>query len=241
MERVILPWGGERLDIIQPGERDRLLDAAERDPEQNLPYWAELWPSGVALAGLVRREAALLRGARVLEIGCGLGVTAIAALQAGAELLVSDYASEALALCALNCLEQTGQEPMSLQGNWRDPDSAMARATVLGFPLVLAADVLYEARDVEPLLTLVARIVAPGGALWLAEPGRAPAARFLDALRARGWTGLSERCAGPWPDPEDNRKGVVVEVHRLRRPELTPPRNRQARPHRRRPSDSAPA
>jgi len=215
-ERVILPWVGERLDIIRPSELDRLLDAAERDPEQNLPYWAELWPSGIALAGLVVREADLLRGMRILEIGCGLGITAIAALLAGANLLVSDYAPEALALCALNCLDQTGRAPEAIQANWREPDSAIARSGA--FPLVLAADVLYEARDIEPLHELTTHVVAPGGALWLAEPGRAPAARFIDALKERGWTGPSERCAGPWPDPEDNCKGVVVEIHRLRRP-----------------------
>jgi hypothetical protein len=83
--------------------------------------------------------------------------------------------------------------------------------------VVLAADVLYERRDVDPLLALVERVVAPGGELWLAEPGRPPAARFLKSVGARGWIEESEQCAGPWPDPEDNRKGIVVTIHRLRR------------------------
>ena len=61
---------------------------------------------------------------------------------------------------------------------------------------MLAADVLYERRDVEPLLALVERVVAPGGELWLAEPGRPPAARFLESIRARGWIEESEQCSG---------------------------------------------
>jgi hypothetical protein len=28
---------------------------------------------------------------------------------------------------------------------------------------------------------------------------------------------VSEQCSGPWPDPEDNRKGIVVTIHRLQR------------------------
>src|SRR3712207_7394386 len=33
--------------ITLPEAVDPLLDAAEDDPEQNLPYWATIWPSGV--------------------------------------------------------------------------------------------------------------------------------------------------------------------------------------------------
>jgi hypothetical protein len=102
--------------------------------------------------------------------------------------------------------------------NWRAPDPEFIAAAGDGFPVVLAADVLYEARDVEPLLALIERIVAPNGELWLAEPGRPPAERFLDVIRGRGWNGASDRFSGPWPDPEDNRKGVIIFVHRLRRP-----------------------
>jgi predicted nicotinamide N-methyase len=217
VDRVDLPGTDVRLAITRPVDVDRLLDAAAGDPEQNLPYWAELWPSGIALAAAIAREPGALHGKRVLELGCGLGVTAIAALRAGADLLVTDYASEALALCALNALDQAGAVLAQLQINWRDPSPALLVAAGKGFPLVLAADVLYESRDVEPLLSLVERLVAPRGELWLAEPGRVPAARFLEAMREQGWEGPREQCAGPWPDPEDNRKGIIVGIHRLRR------------------------
>ena len=39
--------------ISRPVDYDRLIDDAAADPEQNLPYWAELWPSGVALAAKI--------------------------------------------------------------------------------------------------------------------------------------------------------------------------------------------
>ena len=107
--------------ISRPVDYDRLIDDAAADPEQNLPYWAELWPSGVALAAKIARDPAIVRGRRVLELGCGLGVTAIAALRAGADLLVTDYSPEALALCSLNALDQAGAQPKTLRVNWRDP------------------------------------------------------------------------------------------------------------------------
>ena len=49
--------------------------------------------------------------------------------------------------------------------------------------LVLASDVLYEARNVAPLLALLPRLTAAAGEVWLADPGRAAAAGFLDGGR----------------------------------------------------------
>jgi predicted nicotinamide N-methyase len=219
MDTMMLPRTGVTLCIARPEQFDHLLDHVENDPEQNLPYWAELWPSGVALAAAILREPQRLANRRVLELGCGLGVTAIAALRAGADLLVTDYAPEALALCALNTIDQAGAEPPTLRINWRQPNAALfsAAGTGTGFSIVLAADVLYEARDVDPLLALVDRLVAANGALWLAEPGRKPAKAFLGAMREHGWQIRSRRYEGPWPDPEDNRKGIVVSVHKMTR------------------------
>jgi predicted nicotinamide N-methyase len=213
---VDLPGTTEALTISRPVDYDRLIDDAAADPEQNLPYWAELWPSGVALAARIARDPMIVQGRRVLELGCGLGVTAIAALRAGADLLVTDYSPEALALCSFNALEQTGTQPRTLRVNWRDPGPRL-HDSGNGFPVVLAADILYEGRDVDPLLALIDEAVAPDGEFWLAEPGRPPAARFLESICARGWIDESEQCSGPWPDPEDNRKGIVVTIHRLRR------------------------
>jgi predicted nicotinamide N-methyase len=213
---VRLPRSGELYAITQPDDLDRLLDAAADDPEQNLPYWSEIWPSGIALADEIVADPSVLRGKRALEIGCGLGVTAIAAIRAGAELSVTDYAPAALELCRRNCRVNAGREPVSAVAfNWRRPHNAFHMLVDAGFPVVLAADVLYESRDVEPLLELVDWVVAPRGMLWLAEPGRAVATLFVQTARSRGWHFDDSRHSGPWPDPKD--EGVVVRVYRLRR------------------------
>lgn len=214
-EWIELPRSGRRLEVTRPVDTDALLDRVADDPEQNLPYWAEIWPSGIALADGIALRPDPLHGARVLELGCGLGVTAATALAVGvgAELWVTDYAAEALLFCRLNALRHSGREPVGLRANWRRPSGELMACAGDGFDVVLAADVLYEARDVAPLLGLVGRMVRPGGLLWLAEPGRPPAARFLAAAREQGWSGPSVANAGPWPDAKD--AGVVVEVHEL--------------------------
>jgi predicted nicotinamide N-methyase len=215
---VALPEVGVEYRIDQPTRFDSLLEAASDDPEEQIPYWAVLWPSGIALASIVLRERGAFTGQSVLELGCGLGMTAAAALAAGAKLLVTDYSTETLMLCRYNTLRNTGQEPETLQLNWRKPNAALLHRAP--FPIVLAADVLYEARDVEPLLSLVDHLVAPGGTLWLAEPGRRSSQQFVAAARERGWNDEVTEHRGPWPDPKETN--VVVHVHRMRRNNETP-------------------
>lgn len=210
---LTLPLSGATYGILQPATFDRLLTVAARDPEQNLPYWATIWPSGVALADVTLTRPDLLAGRQVLELGSGLGVTATAVLSTRAHLLVTDYSQATLLLCRANTLRNTGRQPRTIQLNWRQPSAALLAQAP--FPLVLAADVLYEARDVEPLLALIERLVAPHGELWLAEPGRPPAQKFVQMALERGWREEAWQHGGPWPDRED--EGVIVNVHFLRR------------------------
>jgi predicted nicotinamide N-methyase len=212
---LTLPDSSRDVRLVQPIDFDALLEAAAGDPEQNLPYWAEIWPSGIALADEILARPDLVRGRRVLEIGSGIGVTASIALVVGAELTVADYSPESLLLCRYNALVNSGREPGTLQINWRDPSAELRVLAGSGFPVVLAADVLYESRDIEPLLDLVEWLVAPAGLLWLAEPGRNVAARFIEQALDRGWQDALSFHAGPWPDPRD--ANVAVTVHQLRR------------------------
>src|SRR5438445_13428675 len=91
---------GRPLTLLRPASADQLIDEEAFDEDEFLPYWAELWPSGVALA---RAVAALdLRGSRVLELGAGLGLPSLPAALGGADLLATDWADDAVELLRLN-------------------------------------------------------------------------------------------------------------------------------------------
>jgi predicted nicotinamide N-methyase len=214
---VPLPRAGQEYRILAPADTDRLLDDAEADPEQHLPYWAEIWPSGIALADVALARADELAGQPTLELGCGLGITAAAALAAGARLLAADYSTISLTLCRHNTLANAGREPQTIAINWREPpQDLLDRADALrGYPVILAADVLYEPRDIAPMLAITWRLLAPGGALWLAEPGRETARRFLTAADEMGWQRESSHHDGPWVENSQVRVGL----HTLRKPQ----------------------
>ncbi len=215
-DTVVIPGSEATVAVTRPADTDLLLEQIAADPEQNLPYWAEIWPSGIALAGAIAAHPDRVRDRRVLELGCGVGVTAAIALAAGARLTVTDYAPEALVLAALTGLRHTGREPERADRvNWRDPVALRSLTADGPFEVILGADLLYERRDVAPLLAALDVLLAPNGALWLAEPGRPPAATFLETLRSGDWIDESARWEGPWADPDD--AGVVVQTHWLRR------------------------
>jgi predicted nicotinamide N-methyase len=228
VDPVPLPGTNTTLQITHTADLDRLLGIAIFDPDQEfMPYWTEIWPAGVILGGAILREADLFQGQRVLELGPGVGVTAVAAMHAGAELTVIDYAPGSLALTALNALDQVGTEPRTLLVNWRNPTREFRAAIGDGFAMVIAADVLYEDEDVKPLADLLERILAPGGEVWIAEPGRDAAEKLLKLLRRRGWGGETEECASSRPDPNYSTFDVV-KIHRLRRARRKGARSRGA-------------
>lgn len=210
---VRIPETSLAIRVVHPRDIDTLLDLAMDDPEQNLPYWSQIWPSGIALAAELCREPALVSGRPTIELGCGLGITAAIAVRLGARLTATDYAAESLDLTRVNCEGSTGKAPDLRRVNWRDPGAHLLQPDGSRWPLVLAADVLYEERDIDPMLETLSRIVSPDGLVILAEPGRRPARIAIERAGQRGWRNSTREWTAEWPDPDD--AGTVVRVHRM--------------------------
>lgn len=201
-EPVVL--GGVALDVLRPRDPEALLSEEAFEHEEFLPYWAEVWPSAPALADQLAGR--VRPGDRILELGCGLGLPGLIAARLGAAVTATDWAPDALELLAVNA-ERNGVDVelrrldwFAAGDGWDDDPAVPAGDPGAGpgdrgagpggpatWPLVIAADVLYESRNGPALLRTLDRVVAPGGEAWIADPGRPPARRFWPAAAAT-WT-----------------------------------------------------
>jgi predicted nicotinamide N-methyase len=168
---------GRDLRVVRPRDPDELLDEEAFEHEEFLPYWAELWPSALKLAEAVGDRD--LRGRRVIELGCGLALPGIVAALEGARVLATDWSEDAIEFAARNArLNDADLE--TLLCSWTAPHPLVDRGP---FDLVLASDVLYERRNVGPLLELLPSL---SGEVLLADPGRPALREFLDRA-AESW------------------------------------------------------
>ena len=164
------------VTVLRPPNADALIDEAAFDEDEFLPYWAELWPSGLVLARAVGE--AELQGARVLELGAGLGLPSLAAALCGADVLATDWAADAVELLERNARRNAIALRVA-RVRWDEPEPLLAEAP---WGLVLGADLLYERRNADLLLELLPRL---GRDVLLADPGRPFAKGFLERAAER--------------------------------------------------------
>ncbi len=205
LTETLVKVGDTTYRIAHPAVADALIDEEDFAHDERLPYWAELWPSSIALARCISKED--LAGGRVIELGCGVGLPSVAALARGARVTATDHYRSALDFTRYNARANLGLELETRLLDWHAPETEGLDT----FDLVLAADVLYEPRNVPALAALIPTLLVPGGEVLLADPRRKETPAFLEGMREKGFCSSSEEYIAP----ADGRR-VVVLVHRLR-------------------------
>ncbi len=143
-------------------------------PGQPPPFWAFPWPGGQALARYVLDHPGLVDGRRVLDLGSGSGLVAIAAQLAGAAaVLASEIDTIAVAAIRLNS-QANGVPSPAIVGDVLDGDGE-------GAELVLAGDLWYSAPLAGRVLGLIERARARGASVLVGDIGR----KFLPRQRFR--------------------------------------------------------
>lgn len=131
---------------------------------QGPPFWAHAWPGGLALARAVLDAPELVRGKRVLDFASGCGVSAIAAVQAGAvEVLATEVDLFAVAAVEANAaLNGVSVRTTSEDVIGRDD----------GWDVVLVGDVFYQRELSLRVMAWLERLHARGAEVRIGDPGR---------------------------------------------------------------------
>ena len=185
LRQEIIQLANRKIAITVVVEPDQFLDELsneESDGELRLPYWVYLWPSSIGLARHLDQMDSM-DSQRVLEIGCGFGLSGIVASQGGGTVVFTDYEQDALLFAQYNALQNRCIEEASfVQMDWSAP-------CLKGqFTRILAADVVYEEKNWKPILALIQKYLAADGTAIIAEPNRANADGFFDLLKRHGFT-----------------------------------------------------
>jgi SAM-dependent methyltransferase len=201
--------GGRRYELVGPRDTDQLTDN-ERvrrrfEADEFMPYWAECWPASLLTAELVggweaadggaaetapvgsRRHGDAEHAARrrskrrsLLELGCGLGLVSLVALERGFDVTACDYERDALAFVRENARRNGLPVPDLRYIDWRESYDDLRADRIV------ASDVLYETRNHRPIGEFVRRHLRPGGTAWIVDCYRQTADAFDSIARHCG-------------------------------------------------------
>lgn len=196
--------GSRQYLLRKPSNSDHLISEADYVKDERLPYWADVWPASRQLAATLLEERGT--GRLLLELGCGVGLATIAALDAGFQVTATDYYDDALHVTRANAERNLGSEPATRMVNWREwPDD------IGTFDMVVGADVIYEAEYSTLVARCLSRALSPQGEGIIADPGRIALAGFLEALPGFGLAVTSQDTI-PMRDGEVNREIQIVRI-----------------------------
>lgn len=137
------------------------------------PFWAFAWAGGQALARYLLDNRHSVTGMDVLDLGTGSGLTAIAAMQAGARsVLASDIDPMAIVAAQLNAAANSVLIATTTDDLLDQPFA--------GHDVVLVGDLFYERQVAERVLNYLTKAQAAGAHILVGDPQRSyfPSDRF---------------------------------------------------------------
>ena len=168
--------------LAAPADPDQVLDSIgdeEYEKDRFLPYWAEQWPSARPLLDYLLQQS-VPDDWYIGELGCGLGfVTAILTSCRPNVMVATDISPEGCRFAACNCTMNAGRSHI-VCSDWRNLPFKSR------FDAIVASDVLYEERWIEPVIHGIRLLVKPGGIAWFSDPCRRFWPQFKNRLADYG-------------------------------------------------------
>ncbi len=150
----------------------------EGDGYEEPPLYGILWPSAEGLSHFLwNHYRDVLKGQRVLEIGCGLALPSLLAARLGAEVVSLDNHTNFPLVLGEN-MKANGVSCKALVGSFSDPKLDLG-----SFDWIIGSDILYEPDQYLEMERFIVRHAKPHAKVIVADPGRYAAPKFGSSLK----------------------------------------------------------
>lgn len=163
--------------------------------------FGQLWPASKVLAQAMKKLE--LKGQRILELGCGLGLPSLTLQFRGANITASDY--HPVSRKFLNYNSQLNQLPNLpfIQLDWNQPNSTTK------YDLIIASDVLYDPGNPKLLGKAINALATSTATVLLSCPGRGYKNQFSRIMQGLGFQ-LTETPTAFSPNEKPPYKGRLL-------------------------------
>ena len=175
------------LDIHLQSLRDKQEFSDEDGVSESLGIYSSnwslfgvLWGSSFTLAKMMKDYD--LKGRRILEIGCGLGLASLVLNHRQADITATDYHPEAERFLDVNATLNEGKKIPFVRADWNDGNIGVG-----DFDLIIGSDLLYERGHAKTLSSFVDSNAKNQCEVIMVDPGRGRIARFGRFMHELGY------------------------------------------------------
>ncbi len=199
---LTIPVNGHDFRIRALSDLQQFADPTGRAERAGIhsSLWSlfgQVWPAGRVLAETMSRHD--VAGKRILELGCGLGLSSLVLARRGANVVASDHHPLAESFLAYNAGLNDLPAVHYRDLPWELPDASLGR-----FDLIIGSDVLYERGHGVQIAAMMERHAKPTADLLLTDPGRGNLGGFSRAMALQGYEVHEE---GGFGDDESSSPG----------------------------------
>ena len=123
-----------------------------------------------------------IKDKRILEVGCGVGLTSLMLNSRIADITATDHHPEANAYLQLNVDLNEGRSIPFVRTGWDQEDTSLGE-----FDLIVGSDILYQPDHALLLSGFVDRHAKESCEVIIVDPGRGNDAKFTKAMLASGF------------------------------------------------------
>lgn len=195
--------GGQDFRIRALSDLQQFADPTRRAHRAGISssLWSlfgQVWPSGRVLAEAMSTFD--IAGKRILELGCGLGLSSLVLAHRRADVVASDHHPLAESFLAYNA----GLNDLPAV-TYRDLPWAIPDTTLGSFDLIIGSDILYERDHATQIAAMMQRHARPDAELLVTDPGRGNSGPFTRAMAAQGYAVTEKRSRFDEKDQEPFR------------------------------------